>query len=162
MGLYILNNSSLPVDVAFAYSDSSCRSKSGVGWRKTGWFNVAPRSRRQLVSGYVGGSSFFVYAENVNGDNWGGDFYTQVPDDAFSWCWNTGCSTCTNVGFGRVSVGIFTFHHIIEISADNTIKHKSIRIKSHAKLKKGYRVGKLTAIPRKRKLKKSKIIKRNK
>ncbi|MEW9673474.1 DUF1036 domain-containing protein [Ammoniphilus sp. 3BR4] len=127
MGLIFRNRTNSTVDVAYAYYESNCRSKGGVTYIKTGWFPVGPGRSRQVWSGWAGGRTFFFYAESVKGVTWGGNYFTQVPDDPFRWCWNTGCSTCTNVGFGRVDVGTFDFNQYIDLTA----------IRSQAKPKSG-------------------------
>lgn len=168
MGLLFRNSTGSTVYVSYAYYDPSCRP---VTYAKVGWFRVFPGQQVQVWSGYAGGQTFYYYAESVSGRRWGGPYFTQVPDFAYRWCWNTGCTVCTNVGFGRVDVGLIYFNQIINLTsvssqakskAGNVLNVSPTKLKKvkpglgnkhnrrplPTKLKKGFQVGKRVAKPR--------------
>src|SRR5215210_1182066 len=51
------------------------------------------------------GQKIFYYAEDQFGNIWGNDpntdFFTQIPWQAFLWCWNTGSTTSRVLGLRK-------------------------------------------------------------
>lgn len=111
MGLNFRNSTNAAIFVAYAYPDFSC---SPVNYSKAGWFRVNPGQTIQVWSGFAGGNTFFYYAEDHFGREWRGSYFTQIPQQAFNWCWDTGCTTCRNLGLRRVTVGPFVLNHTID------------------------------------------------
>ncbi|WP_305023490.1 DUF1036 domain-containing protein [Paenibacillus lacisoli] len=102
MSLYFRNSTRSTVYVAYAYPDFSC---SPVNYAKIGWYRISPGQTREVWSGYAGGTTFFFYAENSSRSLvWEGSYFTQVPQQAFQWCWDTRCTNCRTVGFRRLYV----------------------------------------------------------
>ncbi|AUS07484.1 DUF1036 domain-containing protein [Laceyella sacchari] len=121
MGLLFRNSSNSTVYVAYAYQNSDCRP---ITYAKIGWFRLDPGQLREVWSGFAGGRTFFYYAES---DRlvWTGPYFTQVPFQAFHWCWNVGCTTCRNVGMNRVDVGNFVFNHTVNLIGIGSSQRKS-------------------------------------
>lgn len=117
MGLYFRNNTNRPVYVAYAYLNFNC---GPVNYAKRGWYRVEPGQTRLVRSGYVGGRTYYYYAEDDFGRRWSGAYVTQVPQQAFHWCWNTGCTTCRNVGFRRFYVGVLNYNYTITLTASTS------------------------------------------
>jgi Protein of unknown function (DUF1036) len=115
MGLYFQNSTSKTVWFAYAYSDSDCGS-GGDAWSKTGWFMVTPNTDLLARSGPVNGAKYFFFAENQDRSlSWGGEFTTQLPDQAFDWCWNTGSSDSRLLGMKKVLVPVTSINHTINV-----------------------------------------------
>ncbi|WP_229696122.1 DUF1036 domain-containing protein [Paenibacillus albidus] len=102
MGLNFRNSTNATVFVAYAYPNFNC---SPVNYAKIGWYRIEPGQTREVWSGFAGGNTFFYYAESSFGRTWPGAYFTQLPTQAFHWCWNTGCTTCRNLGMRRIQVG---------------------------------------------------------
>lgn len=113
MSFYIRNLTNSRLYVAFGYRNTNC---SPVVYAKIGWYTLDPGQIRQLASGFSGGQTYYLYAEDAFGRRWGGPYFTQVPNTAFHWCWNTGCSTCRSVGFDREDVPPTSFNHIVSFA----------------------------------------------
>ncbi|MDP4096330.1 DUF1036 domain-containing protein [Paenibacillus sp. P96] len=127
MGLNFRNSTNSPVYVAYAYPNLGCRP---VTFRKVGWYRIEPGQTRQVWIGYAGGNTFYYYAENDSGQEWSGSFPTEVPLQAFSWCWNTGCTTCRNVGFRELYVSLLNANYTINLissSSQRTPNARNIR-----------------------------------
>lgn len=85
MTLIFKNDTSLTLWVAFAHEDRSC---SGSQWRKVGWYEIGPRGTKAVRTGPTKGK-FYYYAEDKDRNHtWSGTTYTNVPDYAFSRCWD--------------------------------------------------------------------------
>ncbi len=54
-----------------------------------------------MWSGWAGGETFYYFAHDAAGREWSGEFFTQVPSTAFDWCWNTGSTASSEVGFRK-------------------------------------------------------------
>ncbi|MDR6778446.1 hypothetical protein J2W98_002723 [Paenibacillus peoriae] len=110
MGLNFRNSTNAAIFVVFAYPDFSC---TPVNYSKAGWYRVNPGQTIQVWSGFAGGNTFFYYAEDDFGREWRGTYFTQVPENAFNWCWDTGCTTCRSVGLRRIAVSPFVLDYTI-------------------------------------------------
>ena len=102
MGLYILNNTTQSTWVVYAYASPGC--EGGVDWAKKGWWEVTPGATAKIHTGYVGGSKFFYYAENDSGAQWAGPFFTNLPWNAFDWCWTTASSQGRQLGLRKLEI----------------------------------------------------------
>jgi hypothetical protein len=105
MGLYFRNETGSPVWVAYAESAPDC--EGSTKWLKKGWYNILPGNTAKVWTGWAGGETFFFFAEDDAGRTWGNgdnDYYTQVPWNAFEWCWDTGSTTSRTVGLRRIHV----------------------------------------------------------
>jgi len=115
VGLYFQNSTSKTVWFAYAYSNSDCGSE-GDPWSKTGWFMVTPHTDLLARSGPVNGAKYFFFAENQDRSlSWGGEFFTQLPDRAFDWCWTTGSSDSRLLGMKKVIVPVTSINHTINV-----------------------------------------------
>ena len=112
MGFNFRNSTSSPVYIAFGYPNSGC---GPVNYAKIGWYRVDPGQTRQVRSGYVGNQTFYYYAEDAFGRRWSGPYFTDLPQQAFHWCWNTGCTTCRYLGMRSVSVPLFYFDYTVNL-----------------------------------------------
>jgi hypothetical protein len=97
LGVYFRNDTNSTIWLAFASYSPGC--EGGVNWEKKGWYEVRTGQTAKVWTGWAGGDCFLYYAEDDNGHVWAGPHPTQVPWNAFTWCWNTGCTTCRTVGF---------------------------------------------------------------
>ncbi|TKH45947.1 DUF1036 domain-containing protein [Paenibacillus sp. FSL R10-2782] len=112
MGLNFRNSTNAPIYVAYAYPNFSC---SPVNYAKIGWYRVDPGQTREVWKGYAGGNTFYYYAESSFGRTWSGSYYTQIPNQAFHWCWNVGCTTCRNLGMRRIPVSSIYANYTIDL-----------------------------------------------
>lgn len=118
MGLYFRNTTGFTLYVAFAYPDFGC---SPVNYSKAGWYRLVPGQTVEVWSGFAGGTTFYYYAENSSVTRvWSGSYYTDVPNQAFDWCWDTGCTTCRNVGFRRFRVPLTSLNHIVTLATSSS------------------------------------------
>lgn len=112
MALYIQNETSNYVWVAFAHRSANC---SPITWVKKGWWQVAPGRTQMIFNGSTVNQWYYVYVEDTEGNVWDGSYYTYVPDDAFEMCWIERCTPCNYVGFQR-TVNITTVNHTLRIT----------------------------------------------
>ena len=99
MGLYFHNEAGSPISLVYGYSAPEC--EGGVTWAKKGWYNISPGGTAKVWSGWAGGETFYYFAHDAAGREWSGEFFTQVPSTAFDWCWNTGSTASSEVGFRK-------------------------------------------------------------
>ncbi len=99
MGLYFRNKTGSTVWVAYAYHAPDCGGSNK--WMKKGWYKIVPGNTAKVWSGWAGGETFFYFAHDAAGREWSGEFFTQVPSTAFDWCWNTGSTASSEVGFRK-------------------------------------------------------------
>lgn len=115
MGLYFRNRTGESVWVAYAYSSPGC--SDGGDWAKKGWWRLAPGATAKVRSGFVGGSKFFFYAHGEGGSpEWSGPFVTNLPQQAFDWCWNTAGSSGTDRGLQKLIVPTMSLDHTVVFS----------------------------------------------
>jgi hypothetical protein len=73
----------------------------GGNWGKKGWWRLEPGQAATALATTNTYSTF--YAEADDGRIWAGPYTTNVPLQAFDWCWNTGSSSGDIVGMRLVS-----------------------------------------------------------
>ncbi|MEC4566028.1 DUF1036 domain-containing protein [Paenibacillus sp. CMAA1739] len=112
MGLNFRNSTNAAIYIAYAYPNSSC---SPVNYAKIGWYRVDPGQTIEVWSGYAGGNTFYYYAESSFGRTWSGSYFTQLPSQAFHWCWNVGCTTCRNLGMRRIPISSIYANYTINL-----------------------------------------------
>jgi len=85
MALIFKNDTSLTLFIAFAHEEQSC---GGSKWRKVGWYELGPRGTKTVRTGSTKGN-FYYYAEDKDRNHiWSGNTYTDLPQHAFSRCWD--------------------------------------------------------------------------
>jgi hypothetical protein len=99
MALYFRNSTNRTLWIVYAYYSPGC---PGVTWAKKGWYKNLPENTVNVRSGFAGGQTFFYFAHDDAGREWSGEFSTQVPSNAFEWCWEVGSTTARTVGFRQV------------------------------------------------------------
>lgn len=115
MGLYFHNNHNEKIFVAFAFVHQGC--EGGVNWEKKGWYGINPGGTTKVWTGWVGGSKFFYFAEaSDRSPAWSGQFFTQMPPRAFSWCWNTGSTDSRNLGLRKIEIGAQFLDHTVNLN----------------------------------------------
>ena len=60
-----------------------------------------PGKHRESMERLGRGEKFFYFAEDEAGHSWAGEFFTQVPSNAFEWCWDTGSTTSRTLGLRK-------------------------------------------------------------
>lgn len=116
MGLYFSNESGTAVQLVYGYHTPGC--EGGVDWSKKGWYKVPHGRTIMVLSGRVGGNTYFFYAEGQAGGGpvWAGQYFTQIPSFAFDWCWNTGSTSARNLGLRVISVPATSVDHTIRLT----------------------------------------------
>jgi uncharacterized protein DUF1036 len=99
MGLYFHNKTGSPVWVVYAHHAPDC--EGSAKWSKKGWYKIFPGNTAKVWSGWAGGEKFFYFAEDEAGHSWAGEFFTQVPSNAFEWCWDTSSTTSRTLGLRK-------------------------------------------------------------
>ncbi|WP_391559226.1 DUF1036 domain-containing protein [Robertmurraya sp.] len=94
MPLWIRNGTPNIINVAVGYPNEGCFPRFG----KRGWYVIQP-GRYATVFGGRANTALYVYAFDRFGNEWGGPFFTDVPDEAFDMCWIANCTPCKRVGF---------------------------------------------------------------
>jgi Protein of unknown function (DUF1036) len=93
------NNYSRGVWLAIGYYSPGC--SDGGDWAKKGWWRLEPGQAATVLWTTNTYSTF--YAEADDGAVWNGPYHTNLPIQAFDWCWNTASSTGQDVGMRLVS-----------------------------------------------------------
>ncbi|WP_151737350.1 DUF1036 domain-containing protein [Paenibacillus tengchongensis] len=132
MGFYVQNNTPNPVWVAIGYYDPNC---NPITYVKRGWYRIIPGRRSLLVGGSAANQYFYIYAEDNANNYWGGDYYTYVPDSAFTMCWIERCQGegCNQVGFEEIQVGNFQNFTLILTNDASTRLKNTLRSKKRAR-----------------------------
>ncbi|WP_025676752.1 DUF1036 domain-containing protein [Paenibacillus polymyxa] len=144
MGFYVRNSTPNPISVAVGYYDSGC---SPITYAKRGWYRIEPGRRAFLVAGSAANQTFYVYGHDSFGNWWGGNFYTDVPREAFTRCWIAGCQGqgCRNVGFDEINVGNFD-NYTLNLVDSTQGASKSRRTLVAKKRKTNFKLGKFSFI----------------
>ena len=108
------NGTNVRVWVAIAYSSPGC---DGQDWAKKGWWAIDPGGTATVRGGASNGAKYFWYAETADGRRWSGDFFTQLPNRAFDWCWNTGSTDSAVRGLSKLVVPVLSVNHTIVLRA---------------------------------------------
>ena len=114
MSLSFRNSTSETVYVVIAYNNSDCGSGSDA-WMKAGWWPINPGSNVTVHGGLSNGATYFYYAHTTSGREWGGDFGTSVPLEAFEQCWNIGTSTSRGVSMREITVSATSFSYTVNL-----------------------------------------------
>jgi uncharacterized membrane protein len=115
MGLYFTNRTGQKVFVAYAYAWPGC--PDGGNWAKTGWYAIMPGATAKVRSDAVGGRKFFFFAETDDrGTEWSGEFVTNLPVNAFDWCWNTASSNGRDLGMRKILVSQGITDHTVNLT----------------------------------------------
>lgn len=93
------NSYSRGLYVAVGYYSPGC--PDGGDWAKEGWWRLEPGQAATVLWTTNTYSTF--YAEADDGRVWVGPYVTNLPLEAFDWCWNTGSSSGDDVGMRLVS-----------------------------------------------------------
>lgn len=100
MPIYIRNSTPNLLYVAVGYFNEGCSPRFG----KRGWYHVQPGTTAMVFGGRTNHSYFRYYAEDDFGHVWGGDTFTDTPEDAFDMCWIANCpprTSCNRLGFAN-------------------------------------------------------------
>jgi uncharacterized membrane protein len=100
MWLRYSNGYSRGLFLTVGYYNPDC--SDGGNWSKKGWWRIEPGGAAIVLWTTNTFSTFFAEADD--GAVWAGPHVTNVPFQAFDWCWNTGSSSGENVGMRLVSV----------------------------------------------------------
>lgn len=101
MWLRYSNNYARGLWLAIGYYNPGC--SDGSNWGKRGWYRIEPGQSAIVLWTTNAHSTFFAEADD--GVFWGGGpFNTNVPSQAFDWCWNTASSQGQIVGMRLVTV----------------------------------------------------------
>jgi hypothetical protein len=106
MAIYFRNSAGTgsPLWVAFTQYYPPCGPSPNY-WLKRGWYQVPSGGTVNVWNVTADGQKIFYYAEDAFGNIWGNDpntdFFTQIPWQAFSWCWNTGSTTSRVLGLRK-------------------------------------------------------------
>jgi uncharacterized membrane protein len=114
VSLAFSNSTSETVYVVIAYNNSDCGS-GGDAWMKEGWWPIQPGGNVTVHGGLSNGATYFYYAHTTSGREWGGDFGTSVPNEAFQQCWNIGTSTSREVSMREFTVPVTSVSHTINL-----------------------------------------------
>ncbi|PFX63068.1 hypothetical protein COL35_29205 [Bacillus toyonensis] len=109
--LYFHNKTNATLWVVYADYEPNC--EGSVKWKKHGWYKVNPGKMVKVTMNVlymdigVGhpypfmDHQFLYYAEDHIGHKWGGECFTQIPDNPFDWCWNTGSTNSRTLGLKK-------------------------------------------------------------
>jgi uncharacterized membrane protein len=113
MSLYVRNSTNDTVWFAYGYHSPGC---GGVAWAKKGWWQIGPGGTATVRGGWTGGATYFSFAESSSGLQWGGEYFTNLPSQAFEWCWNTGSTSGRVLGMRGFVVPISIANHTINLT----------------------------------------------
>ena len=111
MALYFRNQTNRTVSVALGYSWPNC--PDGDNWAKKGWWNIAPGQTATVRGGASNGAKYFWHAHTDTGVQWSGEFVTNLPTNAFDWCWPTSSTNSTPRGMKKLIVPVTSINHTI-------------------------------------------------
>ena len=100
MWLRFANNHGSTVWIAVGYYSPNC--SDGGDWAKKGWFKFDPGGSGIVL--WTTNKYATYYAEANDGAHWSGSYHTNLPLQAFDWCWNTASSQGENVGMRLITV----------------------------------------------------------
>ncbi|MED0962362.1 hypothetical protein CN285_27305 [Bacillus cereus] len=106
--LYFHNKTNATLWVVYADYEPNCEGL--VQWKKHGWYKVDPGKKVKVTMNVLNVSwdgiplmnhEFLYYAEDDIGHVWSGECFTQIPDNSFHWCWNTGSTNSKTLGLQK-------------------------------------------------------------
>jgi Protein of unknown function (DUF1036) len=101
MWLAFQNNYSHGVWVAIGYYQPNC--SDGSNWAKEGWWRLEPGQSATVL--WTTNEYSLFYAEADDGAVWSSPSYgTNLPLQAFDWCWDTASSDGLEVGMRLITV----------------------------------------------------------
>jgi len=86
--------------IAVGYYHPNC--PDGGDWAKKGWWRLEPGQSATVLWTTNAYSTF--YAEADDGAHWSGPYVTDLPFQAFDWCWNTASTNGEWVGMRLITV----------------------------------------------------------
>jgi Protein of unknown function (DUF1036) len=86
--------------LSVGYYSPGC--EDGSNWAKRGWYELDP-NQSAIVLWTTNTYSTF-YAEGEDGAHWSGPYVTELPFNAFDWCWFTGSTQGEDVGMRLITV----------------------------------------------------------
>ena len=112
MALFIQNRSSRTVFAAIGYSTPNC--PDGDNWSKKGWWRIVPGGSATVRGGASNGAKYFFHAHSDDGSlDWSGSFTTNLPSNAFDWCWPTSSTDSRLRGMRKILVPITSINHTV-------------------------------------------------
>jgi uncharacterized membrane protein len=100
MWLRFHNSYSSGLWLAVGYYHPDC--SDGGDWAKKGWWRLEPGKTATVLWTTNKYSTFFAEADD--GAFWAGPYHTNLPLQAFDWCWNTASSQGEDVGMRLITV----------------------------------------------------------
>lgn len=106
--LYFHNKTNATLWVVYADYDPNCEGR--IQWKKHGWYKIDPGKKVKVTMNVFHSSAlgtpleshaFLYYAEDHIGHTWGGECFTQIPENPFDWCWNTGSTNSRTLGLKK-------------------------------------------------------------
>jgi hypothetical protein len=111
MALYFRNQTNRTVNVALGYHWPNC--PDGDNWAKKGWWVIAPGQTATVRGGASNGAKYFWHAHTDTGAQWGGEFVTNLPTNAFDWCWPTSSTNSTPRRMQKLIVPVTSINHTV-------------------------------------------------
>jgi uncharacterized membrane protein len=99
------NGYNQPVWVFVAWYSPGC--KDGSNWEKEGWWNMGTNQTVNVLDFDLREVNryYLFYAESSDGVTWTGPYFTQAPQEAFDWCYNTGSTDSRTLGMRELDIG---------------------------------------------------------
>ncbi|OAB41654.1 DUF1036 domain-containing protein [Paenibacillus glacialis] len=127
--LNIRNSTNSTVYLVYAYENRLCKP---VNYEKRGWFRISPGQTIRLFPGYVN-AYFYYYAYNLAGIVWGGQYFTQVSNQEFRWCWDLGTTNSRRVGMRQFFHSPDSILNLISSSSQRKLKMGNMRMELPSK-----------------------------
>lgn len=83
-----------PLWLAVGYYSPNC--PDGGDWSKKGWWHLNPGEAKTVL--WTTNAYSLFYAEADDGAHWAGPYSTDLPFEAFDWCWDTASSNGEQAG----------------------------------------------------------------
>ncbi|WP_094555462.1 DUF1036 domain-containing protein [Synechococcus sp. 1G10] len=94
------NQSSSALWLVVGYYKPGC--PDGGDWAKRGWYRLSPGQSALVLE--TNNIYHTYYAEADDGRHWRGEYYTNLPLQAFDWCWGTASTSGFTVGMRLVRI----------------------------------------------------------
>ncbi|MEK5239494.1 DUF1036 domain-containing protein [Paenibacillus sp. FSL L8-0470] len=130
MSLFFHNSTNSALRVAIYFPDMNRCGIPIIGERGilAAWYRLEPGQTRRVVSGRVGGSTFYYYAENVSRTLvWSGSFPIDVPNNGHNGCWSRDvpgslCANCRRLRFRRINIEEGVVNFTINLITSSTLR----------------------------------------